>query len=138
MFDVFSAEPAALLLIFFLLVIAFSGQSFDSAGYDDSYDNDSRVRTLEQRMAQTVEILAHSMSRMEKNILALADSDPLRRSGVNISTTHDARLNSVMNAYNTSSTRAAKKKTQVCPQTNFVPVVLVCHACTHMLISFAL
>lgn len=65
-------------------------------------------------MAQAVEVLAHSMTRMERNILTLADSDPLRRSGFKLSQTHDARLTNMMEAYNTSSAFMARQRPQVC------------------------
>ena len=43
-----------------------------------------RVTNLESQLAESVQILAQSMQRMEQNIMILADADPLKRKGTHL------------------------------------------------------
>lgn len=89
----------------------------NDSGEPESLDDDSRLNALERRMAQTVDILAASMTRIEKNMLSMGgapgSADPLKRYPAESFTAHDERLRSIVSAYNSSSAYVAKKHRDV-------------------------
>jgi len=78
-------------------------------------------------MAETVDVLANSMIRMEEQLVMLADSsrDPLKRKPMESFTAHDERLHKIVYAYNNSSQHLAKKNRDV--RVSVTAYYMVCH-----------